>query len=157
METYKNRITKGVSSLRWGSDAIPRLFDRISNFPHPRDALACFFSVLSVTRDWISSLSLLERGNTEPKHWSSAVCHVWTHFFFFFTTFKEKILTLERGGKKKRILSGGSDSDTGPSPSRSLHHTTVSLCPPSFGLFIHSALIFMEAKINFIWYCQWSL
>lgn len=140
-----------MSSLCWGTDAIPRLFDWISNFPHPRDALACFFfCVLGHLRLNFKSVSL---GTREHRTQTLELCRVScvnTLLLLFFFTFKEKILTLEIGNK--RIVSGGLDSDTEPSPSRLLYHTTVSLCPPSFRLFIHSALIFMGAKINFIWY-----
>lgn len=153
MRTYKSRIIfrimKGVSSLRWGTDAIPRLFDRISKFPHPRDALACFFFLCSGSPETEFQVCL-----SWNEHWRSAVCHVWRHFFFFLHS-KKKILTLERGGEKKRKKN--SVRWTGfwhraITESLITSHT-VSLCPPSFGLFIRSALIFMEAKINFIWYC----
>lgn len=138
MKTYRNRIIfrimKGVSSLRWGTDAIPRLFDRISNFPHPRDALACFFFCALVhLRLNFKSVSL----GTNTGGLQCVMCEDSFFCFLFFLHSKKKILTLERGGKKKkefrqvdRILTLGHH--------RVAHYITHCFIMPSILRAIHS-------------------
>lgn len=148
MKTYKNRIAKVCPVCAEVPMQFPDCLTGVtSNFPHPRDALACFFFFLcSGSPETEFQVRLSWNEGTQNPNTGALPCVMCEHIFF--SNSKKKIRTLEIGNK--RILSGGLDSDTGPSPSGLLHHATVSLCPPSCRLFIHSALIFIEAKINFI-------